>query len=254
MKSLLFASLTLAALLPAMTARTKTPPYTPQKLEWSVTRQHQLDYLQHLPPGYDADAAKRWPLMIFLHGAGERGTDVQKVAVHGPLLKAKQGTNFPFIIVAPQCPENQVWDSDQILHLLADLTSKLRVDTNRVYLTGLSMGGFGSWKLLFKRPELFAAVAPICGGGSMIDSLGLRKDQAAALKTLPVWVFHGAKDSVVPLAESERMVAVLKRMGCTDVKLTVYPDADHNSWTQTYDNPEFYAWLLSKERKPATTP
>jgi predicted peptidase len=249
MKTSLFASLTALALLPAMNVSAQTTPqFSAQKLEWSVTQPHKLDYLLYLPAGYDTDTAKRWPLMLFLHGAGERGTDVQKVAVHGPLAEAKQGTNFPFIIVAPQCPEGEIWDSEQLLHLLKDISAKLRVDSNRVYLTGLSMGGFGSWKLGIRHPELFAAIAPICGGGSMIDTLGLRREQMGALKSLPVWAFHGAKDPVVPLAESERMVATLKRFGCQDVKLTVYPEADHNSWGQTYDNPEFYAWLLGKTR------
>lgn len=252
MKSILLATLTALALLPAMTAPAQsTPPYSPQKLEWSVTRQHQLRYLLYLPPGYDADTAKRWPLMLFLHGAGERGTNVQVVAVHGPLLKAKQGTNFPFIIVAPQCPDGQVWDSEQLLHLLTDVTTKLRVDRSRVYLTGLSMGGYGTWKLGLMRPDLFAAIAPICGGGSMIDALLVSRELGTALRSLPVWAFHGAKDPVVPLDESERMVATLKRLGVKDVKLTVYPEADHNSWTQTYDNPEFYTWLLSHQRSPA---
>jgi predicted peptidase len=252
MKTIQFASLAALALLPAMTAPAQTAsPFSAQKLEWSVTRQHTLNYLLYLPPGYNSDTAKRWPLMLFLHGAGERGTDVQKVAVHGPLAEAQQGTNFPFIIVAPQCPDAEIWDNEQLLQLLKDTTAKLRVDTNRVYLTGLSMGGFGTWKLGLRHPELFAAIAPICGGGSMIDTLGLRPSQTAALKSLPVWAFHGAKDPVVPQAESERMVAMLKRMGCQDVKLTVYPEADHNSWAQTYDNPEFYAWLLSKQRVPA---
>ena len=252
MKTILLATLTAVALLPAMSAPAQTnPPYAAQKLEWSLTRQHKLDYLLYLPPGYQADATKQWPLMLFLHGAGERGTDVQRVGVHGPLLKVRQGTNFPFIIVAPQCPEGEIWDRAQLLYLLNEMSAKLRVDRSRVYLTGLSMGGYGTWQLGLTHPELFAAIAPICGGGSMIDPLLVSREQGVALRSLPVWAFHGAKDPVVPLDESERMVATLKRQGCQQVKLTVYPEADHNSWAATYDNPEFYAWLLSQQRTPA---
>jgi predicted peptidase len=245
--------LTLAALsLPTMTAPAQTPaPVTPQKIEWTVTRQAKLDYLQYLSPGYDNDPTKRWPLMLFLHGAGERGTDLQKVAVHGPLREVRRGTNFPFIILAPQCPDGQVWDNESLLQLLDHAKKTLRVDPTRIYLTGLSMGGYGSWKLGLTRPELFAAVAPVCGGASLIDALLGSREQGAALRSLPVWAFHGAKDPVVPPDESERMVARLKRMGVTDIQLTVYPEADHDSWTKTYANPEFYTWLLSKERKPA---
>lgn len=251
MKTILHCTLA-ALLLPLMTACSQTlPNVTPHQLEWTETRQHQLDYLQYLPPDYDADPTKRWPLLLFLHGAGERGSDVQKVAIHGPLREVRRGTNFPFIIIAPQCPEGQLWDNDRLLHLLREVSGKLRVDPRRVYLTGLSMGGYGSWKLGLTRPELFAALAPICGGGSLIDALLGSREQGAALRSLPIWAFHGAKDPVVPLDESERMVARLKRMGVTDIKLTVYPEAQHDSWTDTYSNPEFYAWLLKQERQPA---
>lgn len=129
------------------------------------------------------------------------------------------------------------------------MLARHKVDAARVYLTGLSMGGYGSWALLAKFPERFAAVAPICGGGERIDILLAARERAAALKSLPVWAFHGGKDPVVPLVESERMVEALKKAGVKDVQLTVYPEAQHDSWTATYNNPKLYEWLLAHERK-----
>ncbi len=184
--------------------------------------------------------------MLFLHGAGERGSNVWKVAVHGP-PKVVKG-DFPFILVSPQCPSGEIWSVDVLLNLLDEITDSYRVDTNRVYLTGLSMGGYGTWKLGLAYPERFAAIAPICGGGEYINVLLASRDRAQALKTLGVWAFHGAKDPVVPLEESQRMVDALRRAGVKEVKFTIYPEAQHNSWTETYNNPEFYEWLLKHER------
>jgi predicted peptidase len=119
--------------------------------------------------------------------------------------------------------------------LLDDLVSRYRIDKQRIYVTGLSLGGFGTWSLAAAYPDRFAAIAPICGGGNPED--------AASIAHLPVWVFHGAKDKVVSIEKSEEMVAALKKVG-SDVKFTVYPDAGHNSWTATYENPELYEWFL----------
>ncbi len=219
-----------------------------KSLNWTVTRTEETKYLIYLPKDYNAQSGKRWPLMLFLHGAGERGTDLQRVAIHGPPMLARQGKDFPFIIIAPQCPDDQRWENDGLLQLLDHVIASYAVDTNRVYLTGLSMGGYGTWRLGLTHPERFAAIAPICGGGEFIDVLLSSRSKAAALRSLPVWAFHGAKDQVVPLDESERMVNVLKKVGVKDVKLTVYPETDHNSWTETYNNPEFYEWLLKHSR------
>jgi predicted peptidase len=223
---------------------------TAHKFQVEVTQTVELQYLLHLPQGYDGKSGKRWPLLLFLHGAGERGADVQRVAVHGPLKLARQGTNFPFLIVAPLCPAGERWQDEPLLKLLEHLAATRAVDPDRVYVTGLSMGGYGTWSLGLTQPQRFAAIAPICGGGQMIDALLGSRDRAQPLKTLGVWAFHGAKDPVVPLEETERMVRALKQAGCPDVKLTVYPEAQHDSWTETYNNPEFYAWLLQHRRSP----
>ncbi len=216
-------------------------------LKWKVSRTMELPYLVYKPQDYDPKSGKRWPLMLFLHGAGERGTNVQDVAIHGPLKLVKQGKNFPFIIVAPQCPNGQDWSNAPLLKLLDHITKEFAVDKKRVYLTGLSMGGYGTWRLGLAHPEKFAAVVPICGGGSLLDAILGGRDRAA-LKSLPVWAFHGGKDTVVPPDESERMVNALKKLGLKDVKLTVYPAAGHDSWTETYNNPELYEWLLKHSR------
>jgi predicted peptidase len=227
----------------------KSGTQTPQRLRTQITHNVNLDYLLYLPPGYHANDTKPWPLMVFLHGAGERGTNVQKVAAHGPPKLVKAGKEFPFILVSPQCPEGRTWRDDELLALIDTIVAKHRVDTNRIYLTGLSMGGYGSWSLGTKYPERFAAIAPICGGGERIPVLLANSEKRAALRTLGVWAFHGAKDVLVPLEESQRMTNTLMRAGCRDVKLTVYPEAGHDSWTEAYDDAALYDWFLAHARK-----
>lgn len=243
--------LTLAALL-AVEGRAQNPLKSsmhPNTLSGVVTNAFELHYVTYLPSDYEARPDQRWPLMLFLHGAGERGNDLQRVAIHGPLKLVQAGTNFPFIIVAPQCPANERWAVEPLVRLLDHVEATCRVDTNRVYLTGLSMGGFGTWSLGLKYPQRFAALVPICGGGNYIETFLGSPADAEALRTLPIWAFHGGKDPVVPVAESERMVkAVRDRAGNQHVKLTIYPDALHDAWTETYNNPQLYEWLLAQKR------
>jgi predicted peptidase len=209
-------------------------------LNKQVTRTVTCGYLLALPNGY-GEKDRKWPLMIFLHGAGERGANLELVKKHGPPKLIEQGKDLPFIVVSPQCPSEDWWPEkvETLIALLDEIQSKYAVDPERVYLTGLSMGGFGTWTLGCQHPERFAAIAPICGGG--------QRYRAGKLKDVPVWAFHGAKDPVVPLAESQTMVDAVTRAG-GQARLTVYPDAQHDSWTATYDNPEFYKWLLSHKR------
>jgi len=218
----------------------------PHSFETKVTTTIKIDYLLYLPEGY-ADTKAKWPLMLFLHGAGERGSDLNKVALHGPpKMIAKEGKRFPFIIASPQCPKDGWWSSALQLAaldaLLTELVSHYRIDTDRIYVTGLSMGGFGTWSMAAAYPNRFAAIAPICGGGN----------QATAKKIahLPIWVFHGGKDTVVPTARSQEMVDALKKAG-SDVRFTIYPEAGHDSWTKSYSNPELYEWLLQHTRTRA---
>lgn len=220
----------------------------PQHLKHTFKKTAHLNYLLFLPKGYESKGSKRWPVMLFLHGAGERGTNLAKVTTHGPPKILKTRPDFPFILVSPQCPEGETWSNDVLLALLDEVARKHKVDTNRVYLTGLSMGGYGTWSLGIQYPERFAAIAPICGGGETIRVLLTSKEKSVALKTLGVWAFHGAKDPVVPPEESERMVNALRKIGVKDIKLTVYPEAQHDSWTETYQNEDLYKWFLAHER------
>ena len=196
-------------------------------------------YLLYLPQQYEEQADKQWPLILFLHGAGERGEDIEKVKVHGPPKLVEHGQHFPFIIVSPQCPHGEWWSVDILNKLLDEVIDTYRVDIERIYLTGLSMGGFGTWNLAMARPDRFAAIAPICGGGNTRNVWSIRY--------MPTWVFHGAKDPVVPLSMSEDMVNALRQYN-KQVKLTVYPEAQHDSWTESYDNPELYSWFLEHTR------
>ncbi len=211
-----------------------------------VVRTNSFRFLLSLPAEYGQDPTKRWPLVLFLHGAGERGTDLKKVAVHGPPKLVAQGRQFPFILVSPQCPEGQVWDIEALMGLVDTLQDQLPVDVRRTYVTGPSMGGYGSWGLAARYPDRFAAVAPVCGGGERIRTL--LPSQPEALKTLGVWAFHGGKDNVVAVSESERMVEAFRRAGVTDVQLTVYPEAGHDSWTEAYNTPALFDWLLKHHR------
>jgi predicted peptidase len=194
-----------------------------------------LNYLLYLPKDYEQK--EKHPLMLFLHGAGERGDNLDLVKVHGPARLVNEGKDFPFIIVSPQCPLNKRWEPADLIALLDYIIANYKADENRIYVTGLSMGGNGTWKLAAEIPERLAAIIPICGWGDPFA--------AAMMGKLPVWVFHGAKDVVVPISSSEAMVESIKRAG-GDVKFTIYPEANHDSWTETYNNPEIYEWLLNQ--------
>ncbi|MGD9163100.1 MAG: prolyl oligopeptidase family serine peptidase [Desulfobacteraceae bacterium] len=204
--------------------------------EKEITKDLSSHYLLFLPEGYD-EQEEETPLILFLHGAGERGNDLTKVKVHGPPKIVEKQKDFPFIVVSPQCPEGQWWTDnlDTIINLLDEIITQYNVDEDRVYLTGLSMGGFGSWALAAKYPDRFAAIAPVCGGALQYN--------AYSLVNVPIWIFHGAKDTTVPVFRSQEMFDIIEKRG-GDVKITIYPDAYHDSWTQTYDNPELYDWFL----------
>lgn len=209
----------------------------------TVTKEIRMNYLLYLPKDY-GKVDKSWPLILFLHGAGERGNDIDLVKKHGPAKLAAEGREFDFIILSPQCPQENWWPSmtEDLKLLVDDIVSKYQVDQSRIYITGLSMGGYGTWSMIIKYPDTFAAAAPICGGGDTV----LAKFR---LGKVPIWAFHGAKDSVVPLIKSEEMVNAAKTAGNTNIQFTVYPEADHDSWTETYNNPELYKWFLNHEKK-----
>jgi len=211
---------------------------TKRSLRKKITKRVDCDYLLFLPRNYQP-SGPRWPLILFLHGAGERGDDLDMVKKHGLAQIIEHEADFPFVVVAPQCPADGWWSSDVLAALLDEVEEKYRVDKNKIYLTGLSMGGFGTWNLAMEQPHRFAAIVPICGRGNPL--------LAHRIKHLPIWVFHGAKDKIVPLSNSRDMVRSLRQHGAKP-KFTVYPDAAHDSWTRTYENPRLYQWLLQSVR------
>lgn len=214
----------------------------PQSFNKKATIEVKLNYLLYLPENYKSSNQK-FPLVIFLHGSGERGNDLEKVKMHGPPKLVEKGHKFPFILLSPQCPEGKRWTHFllELSLLIEEVQKTYSIDDKRIYLTGLSMGGQGTWALAMYQPEKFAAISPICGWSDTFE--------ACKLKDLPTWVFHGAKDNVVPIEQSEKIVQALKKCGSNKIRFTVYPDATHDSWTETYNNPEFYQWLLSNKKE-----
>jgi len=205
----------------------------------------ELKHLLYLPAKYDDYKETSWPVVIFLHGRGESYGPLGLVAKWGPPRFAQRGDELPYVLVSPQCPGDGRW-SDEVrqkqLSALLDATLKqYRVDPDRVYLTGLSMGGYGSWTWAAREPQRFAAVVPICGGGN--------PDDADALKDLPIWVFHGDRDGAVPFQKSEEMVNAIREAGSKTIRFTSLEHVGHNSWTSAYALPELYGWLLKQQRK-----
>lgn len=230
----------LAAASTALAADPAPGQQTAGQFSTEIQQKIDMNYLLYLPKDYES--REKWPLIVFLHGAGERGSDISVVKKHGPPKLIEAGQELPAIVLSPQCPDRGFWQPESLAKLIAEISGKYKVDPDRVVLTGLSMGGYGTFALAAAHPELFAAIAPICGGGD--------PKTAERLKGLPAWVFHGAKDNVVALENSEKMVDALKAIGA-DVQFTVYPDAEHDSWTETYANPKVLEWLLAQRRKAA---
>ena len=212
-----------------------------------------------LPPA-KLEAGQKYPLVLFLHGAGERGDDNTKPLVHGvktfatPEFLAK----FPCFVVVPQCPENTKWaDIDWttnkvvipeqesptaklVMQCLDGLEKEFPIDTNREYVTGLSMGGFGTWDAISRHPQRFAAAVPVCGGCDL--------SQAKKIAHIPIWTFHGAKDQVVKVERTREIVEALKAAGAQP-KYTEYPEVGHDSWNGAYKHQAMYDWLFAQKRK-----
>lgn len=204
-------------------------------LEASGEASQQTRFLLFLPQSYGQDAGKKWPLIVFLHGSGERGDDINQVKKHGPPKMLDEQPDFPFIVASPQAAANTDWSSASVNALVDELVRQLAVDVNRIYLTGLSRGGHGTWAIAADRPERFAAIAPVCGVSDPA--------KACALKGVPVWAFHGEDDEVVSLASDARMVDAVRACGGA-VKFTVYPGVGHDAWSPTYANPALFEWFL----------
>lgn len=220
-------------------------------------------YTVYLPPGYGPQA--HWPVILSLHGSGECGTDGVLPSQGGLGTELRQRPErFPCVVVFPQTSQHlHYWtdDFDQILTALTQTVREFHGDPQRLYLTGYSLGGSGTWFLAAKHPGLFAALAPICGRiavrperarDPLIHRLVTARDPYAAVASrigkTPVWVFHGAEDPIIPMSQSRRMVAALKAER-GDVRLTVYPDIGHGAWPLAYDDPNLPRWLLARRLK-----
>jgi len=231
----------LAALLLGATLAMADDPQTDQRLDTEARVPVDLAYLIAKPAAYDQDEQKRWPLIVFLHGSGERGDDLELLRKHGPPKLLAAGEPIPAVVASPQCPAGKVWNPHEVHALTRHLIESHRIDPDRVYLTGISMGGFGTWDTAFEYPETYAAIAPICGGA------GVRWVMAERLAKTPCWIFHGDQDRAVPVENSFKIAEAL---GAVDapVKLTIYEGVGHDSWTRTYEDPAFWEWLLAQDK------
>jgi predicted peptidase len=206
----------------------------------TATVQAKVSYLTFLPKSYSAKGTPV-PLIIFLHGSGESGSDLNKVKAWGPPAIAEKDPAFPFMVVSPQAPDGEWWHARLLKGMIDEVLAKYNVDRSRVYLTGLSMGGYGTWDLAINYPKYFAAIAPICGGG---NTLRIRQ-----LKGVPTWAFHGLKDQSVPEQESARMVAALKAAG-GEVRYTMLPEAGHvDAWIYAYGEAGLFDWFLGHRKR-----
>ena len=211
-----------------------TPPEPGQRPQAPVA-EGGYEYQLHIPTGVRGE--QDWPLLIFLHGSGERGSDIVKVKVHGPPKVADRDPAFPFILVSPQLPEGEDWDLAKLDAIVDRAMEALPVDPARVYLTGLSRGGHATWRWAAEEPTRFAAIAPVAGRGN--------PGTACRLMDLPVWAFHGDRDDVVLPEGSFAMSRAIRACGGRQARLSIYPDLGHNAWDPAYDDPALYEWFLS---------
>lgn len=208
--------------------------YTYETFDKTAAYPVHFQYLCYKPKEYDG--TKPFPLVVFLHGAGERGDCPDYIAYHGFMQEVAKGKDYPFLIVAPQCPQGKYWGNylESLNLFLDDVLERYAVDRKRIYLTGLSMGGTGTWHWLMANPERFAAAAPVCGSGITW--------YACQICQKPIWIFHGDCDSVVPVQESLNMAEAIRRCG-GEAKLTILKGVDHDAWNYAY-NDELASWFL----------
>jgi predicted peptidase len=209
--------------------------------EETVLREN-LQYYLYFPEDYETKEKESFPLLLFLHGGGESGDSLAVLKKNGPPKMLADGTQFPFMVLAPQNPHKKKWwNVHAVMHLLDTVIAHHRVDPKRIYLSGLSRGGSAAWDLAVQYPERFAALAVVCGMAPVPYASWIDKD-------LPIWVFHGTEDRSIPFSESEKMVAALKEMGY-DVTFTIYEGVGHNSWEQAYATEALYEWMVQQKRK-----
>jgi len=201
-----------------------------------------LEYYLYYPEGYTENKDDTFGLLLFLHGGGEAGGDLSEVKKHGPPKMMADGYPFPFLVLAPQNPNKRKWWNIAAVNQLLDtIVANNNVDKKRIYLTGLSRGGSAAWDLAVQYPDKWAALAVVCGMAPVPYAHWINKE-------LPIWVFHGDEDPVIPVSESDQMVKKLKTMGYP-VQYTRYQGVGHNSWSRAYKNDELYTWM-AKQQQP----
>ncbi len=221
---------------PAKPADGQQGPWaTPARVTVAATLRHWL----YLPPDYARQPRRRWPLIVFLHGSGERGSEIAKVKVHGLPKLIDAGLKPPAIVVSPQCEDDQDWDPHLLHGLLQSLLKQWRIDPARVTATGLSMGGGGCWDWAMTYPDDLAGIAPVCGYG--------REMRIPRMRAVPVRAYHGEADTVVLPAEQKELVAALREAG-GQAELTLYPGVGHDAWNPAYADPGLLPWLLERHR------
>lgn len=216
-----------------------------QHFQKTLSREASLHYFLYLPPAYDG--THPFPLLLFLHGGGERGSDLEMLKANGIPRLIAEGQHFPFVIAAPQCPLPYRWPDqiDSLAALVEDLAASYCVDRHRIYVTGLSQGGCGTWFLGMRYPHLFAALLPVCGYRPYTYGY---KEKSLPLRDMPIWTFHGALDEVVEVSETDKLVAGLREHGSA-IRYTRFEDANHSGcWERVYAMPEIYDWLLQQAR------
>ncbi|KQX15540.1 prolyl oligopeptidase family serine peptidase [Flavobacterium sp. Root420] len=201
-----------------------------------VVTKHELGYALHKP----ANTKGKKPLIVFISGDGEKGTDIEKVKIHGPLkyLKTHQLDAY---VLAPQCKEDENWDIESINELILKIQKENKIDDDRIYVTGLSSGGWTAWNLALSYPDKFAAIVPISG---FVDLIQL--ESACKIAVIPTRIFHGLLDDVVKVDYAITIYKELKKCNAKDAQLTIFDDAGHDSWSRVYDNPEIYDWMFKQ--------
>ena len=204
-----------------------------------------LQYLIRYPQGFCKE--EHYPVILFLHGAGSRGKDFTDLLENAFFEEIDKQLSFPFVVIAPLCSEDTWFDMfERLKALVLHIKTLSFTDSTCLYVMGASMGGYATWQLAMSMPEHFAAAVPICGGGMYWN--------ASRLRGLAIWAFHGAKDTVVRVEESQKMVARINEKAPGNAKLTIYPENGHNAWSDTYRNPEVFTWLLSHRKQERTAP
>lgn len=207
-------------------------------LNTEIVNKRELRFILHTPKNHK----EKKPLIVFLHGSGEKGNNIEKVKEHGP-FKYLKTHEIDAYVLAPQCPEKEYWDSESLYQLIVKIQKENNIDINRIQLTGLSMGAWGAWNLVYAHPEMFASLVPIAG---FVDRIPMVEN--CKIKNIPIRMFHGLLDDVVDVNYS---IAMYKRLNkCnTDIELTIFDDANHDSWSRVYDSPEIYNWMLQQTKK-----